>query len=839
MRALLLVHQGAPSTRMLVNLVRDRGFEPFVLSTAIPDDDGAFGALCAELGIAHRVSQGNELSADEVRRAARELTDGRFCLCVAEGLRTVMACANEELGARDVAPAAIARTLDKYRMRRTLVECGLSGIGTFRLDDPELRTRLDRGDRHIVKPRRGIGSLCTRAVTSLAEVTEQVAAFGRGPTRDDPLREYFHDNELIAETYFEGRELSWEMMRQAGRTVIAVEQERTAMEFTGHTVLERGYASPAITLSEDELAAARALTDRVLDELGLDTGPYHVELRIGPAGDCEIIEINPRGGGGFLVASVQLQLGRALGDDWISTLLDEPLPPPGARTCGTYCQNQWLVEDRQILGVRRNEEMTEPHAYAELFRIGARGRVDREEPGVRAMWRTELPDHAATVAALAAAEYVSLVYARGRSGAPLFLVLEPTNHLYQVIEAAARRGYDVIVFHTLPLPAAGPYAGGRDGIAEIHRVSSWNDIDACFAQVLAACGDAQVAGTYAGQEVTLELDARLQEHFGLPGKPAAIVRELLNKVTTRRRLADAGLTGLRVFEESEVEGWTEWPLPGRALYFKPVRGAASAFVRRCTTLADVRAAIDVWRAADKAALPVLGDHLTGEGGGFFLEQEARGELLSAEGYVYGGEYRLIGLLSRVVLAKDPAVEMGISYPFEHPRIAEIADVMSATHKALGVGYGLTHAELMVPDDGDIELVELNLRFAGADSLTTMNVAHGCRFEDELVALAVGEAPRFDRPLVGYTCLQELLAPVGANRLESVELPVSDLPFVKYLKAPGSDLVSTDQQIDWIVAFLVLAPTYREAFDRAQDIRRRTRINGVELGSDPNNVVYGH
>jgi biotin carboxylase len=653
------------------------------------------------------------------------------------------------------------------------------------------------------------------------------------------LRAYFEDNELIAETFFDGRELSLEMMRQDGRTVIAVEQERTVMEFTGRTVLERGYASPAITMSATELAAARALTDRVLDELGLDTGPYHVELRIGPAGHPEIIEINPRGGGGFLVESVRLQFDRSLGDDWISTLLREPLPVPGARTCGTYCQNQWLAEERQVLGVRKDESLPAPDGYAEAFQIGVRGRADREEPGVRAMWRTDLADHAATVAALVPTEYASIVYARGRSGAPLFIVLEPTNHLYQVIEAAARRGYDVVVFNTLPLPAAGPYERCRDGIAEIHRMSSWQDVDSCLARILAVCGDSPVAGTYAGQEITLEIDARLQEHFGLPGKDAATVRGLLDKVTTRRRLAQAGLTKLLTFTESEVDGWTQWPLPGEALYFKPVRGAASAFVRRCTTLAEVRAAIDIWRSADKAALPVLGDHLTSHGGGFFLEQEARGELLSAEGYVYGDEYHLIGLLSRAVLAKDPAVEMGITYPFDHPRRAEIADLMSSVHKALGVGYGLTHVELMVPADGDIELVELNLRFAGADALTTMNVAYGCRLEDELVALAVGAAPDFDRPTLGYACMHALLAPVGATRLESVELPVPDLPFVKHLKVPGSDLVSTDQQIDWVAVFVVFGETYAEAFGRAQDIRRRTRINGVELGLDPNNVVIGH
>ena len=71
----------------------------------------------------------------------------------------------------------------------------------------------------------GAASLCTRAVSSWPEAAEALAEFERGTDPADQWGEFFHDNELIAETFFEGRELSFEILRQGGRTVLAVEHE--------------------------------------------------------------------------------------------------------------------------------------------------------------------------------------------------------------------------------------------------------------------------------------------------------------------------------------------------------------------------------------------------------------------------------------------------------------------------------------------------------------------------------------------------------------------------------------------------------------------------------------
>ncbi|MGH3992988.1 MAG: hypothetical protein ACRDSN_11065, partial [Pseudonocardiaceae bacterium] len=220
------------------------------------------------------------------------------------------------------------------------------------------------------------------------------------------------------------------------------------------------------------------------------------------------------------------------------------------------------------------------------------------------------------------------------------------------------------------------------------------------------------------------------------------------------------------------------------------------------------------------------------------------------------------LCSRTVLARDVAVEMGATFPYEHPLHERIVAFVARVHDVLGVGHGPTHTEVIVAPDGEIELVELNLRFAGADVLAAMDAACGgledqaCdagaarlgrpgagvplgSVTDQLVALSTGAFPAFPARWDRFACLQYVLAPAGLRRLDSLELPSDvDLPFVKIIKPPGSELTSTDRQLDWIAGFVVCGATHAEALARADDVRRRTLVNGVPLGDDPNNIVIG-
>lgn len=423
----------------------------------------------------------------------------------------------------------------------------------------------------------------------------------------------------------------------------------------------------------------------------------------------------------------------------------------------------------------------------------------------------------------------------------LFLVLEPNNHMYMVIEAAHRRGLTVVVCHGQPVSPPAPFDQVLPCISHYLPVESWKDERAAFEAIVAWCGPRPVRGTYAGYEITLRTEALLRQHHGLPGTRPERIDVLLNKARVREVLRQASLSRLRTLEDDEIRRLSEWPFPGRAAFLKPVNGSASIYVRRCTTLADVREHLAEWDGNVRQMRRCIADHLQG-GHGMVLEEEAVGELLSVEGYCHGGRYVPIGITDRSVLARDISIEMGTTFPCPHPRRDEILERVRAIHGVLGLEHGATHTEMIVPlPAGDIELVEVNLRFAGGDILVLVDRAFDIRFEDDLVSLAVGDGPLTEIPArpVRYACEVDVLVPAHVRRFESLEIPGDDVFFKKVYVKPGTTLKSTNFQSDQIAEFAFTADSYAGALARANVLRADLVVNGARIGDDPNNVVVNY
>lgn len=519
MRALLLVRRGAPLTRSLVHTLRQQGFEPFVLSSLPADGGIAFREMCARIEVECAVSADVALSLEEVTKVAGEIEDCAFCLTMADSQRPLMAEANQLLGAPDVTPAALQGALDKYLMRTTLGGLGLSRLQSLRVDDPELRTRLAAGETFVVKPRRGVASLCVGLVRTWDGVEELRTAFEEGPGERDMMAEYFAGNELIAESFFDGRELSLEIVRQDGHDRLVVDHEKTVLEFGAGTVLERGLASPVAGLTDAELATARELADAVLDALGLTDGCYHVELRVNGEGVAEIVEINPRVGGGLIWNSIRAQYDRSITEDWIAVLARREVPAPIERRCGTYMQLAYPGEQRQILGVDHDTSMPEPAVYEETASPGDTPIAHREFFGAGMLWTTSLATHREEVAALAPREYCTFRYVPGLSGRPVLLVLEPDYPT--LVAAVATEGVDVVVCHQDPVAPSPEYRAIRDGLALLVRVPAWSATEACVALARQACEGARVQDILAPHAVTREVEAQLRADAGLVTTPVS------------------------------------------------------------------------------------------------------------------------------------------------------------------------------------------------------------------------------------------------------------------------------------------------------------------------------
>lgn len=500
MRALLLVRRGAPLTAALVDVIRNKGFEPVVLSSLPADGGTKFRAMCADLDVRCVVSAGVAVTAEEAMTTLREIEDCAFAITMADSQRTLMAEANGVLGAHDVTPAALRHALDKHLMRTRLFELGLSRLRPLRVADPELRRRIEAGEQYVVKPRRGVASLCVGVVRRWADVQALQAVYARGPGEGDMMAEYFTDNELIAETFYDGREVSFEVIRQNGQDRISIDHEKTLLDFADGTVLERGLASPVVGITEDELEAARGVADEAMDALGLNNGCYHVELRIDPTGRPELIEINPRVGGGLLWDSIRLQYERSLIDDWIDVLSGTPVKPLMPRNCGTYMQLAYPTPGKQVLGIDRNPGLPEPEVYDESVKPGTVALANREFFGADALWTTELATHRDEVARLVGEEYCLFSYARGLTGKPVLLALAPDTDMWNAI-AAAPDDVDVVVCHQEPIEATAEYRAVRDRIGKLVAVKSW-DAPETIETVIESCGDEPISDILATRRLT-------------------------------------------------------------------------------------------------------------------------------------------------------------------------------------------------------------------------------------------------------------------------------------------------------------------------------------------------
>jgi hypothetical protein len=202
-----------------------------------------------------------------------------------------------------------------------------------------------------------------------------------------------------------------------------------------------------------------------------------------------------------------------------------------------------------------------------------------------------------------------------------------------------------------------------------------------------------------------------------------------------------------------------------------------------------------------------------------------------------GEVRFVGLTGRYVLANDPVVEQGLFFPYHHPRLAEIVAKSEALHKSLGIFHGPTHLEVMVAEDGSIELIDFNARFAGFASAVSFGEAFRMRFETVLTDVACGIEPDLD--FLGgdsrFVAEMVVLPPPGTTELHDVVFPPGSI-VPRLMKSLGQQLTGRADQLDAVGMFIIAGDTASEAHRKALEARRSTVVNGKRLDDNPNNVV---
>jgi biotin carboxylase len=395
----------------MVLFARERGLAPVAISSAANDGGTEWFAMCDRLGVPAAMSSARAIRMEEIDALlAREQGDYAFAFAIWDGQRSLMAHLNRRLGANDLPPEIIDAVQDKYLFRQTLVRNGLSALRVMPATSPEACALVASGTPLIVKPRRGLGSLMTGRVDSPAALDRLNRLFEEGVPEEDLFSEFTRGNELIAETFFEGTEFSFEILRNRGRTAFWAVHEKTRMEYSDATVLERGFTAPCVTIGQQDAEVGYAIADRALGLLGLDTGSFHVEMLRNGQGEWEFIEINTRQGGALITDSVHAQYGRHLMGDWMDLLLGRELQPSAGPSCGVYVQCGFAFGDRRIARILRSPDMQEPDLVRTLVKVGMTATSKREDIATLCLWKTERARHAEQVGRLAVADYFTLEY---------------------------------------------------------------------------------------------------------------------------------------------------------------------------------------------------------------------------------------------------------------------------------------------------------------------------------------------------------------------------------------------------------------------------------------------
>ncbi|UXU85561.1 ATP-grasp domain-containing protein [Burkholderia sp. S-53] len=215
-------------------------------------------------------------------------SDADAVLCFHDEYQLLASRIARELGLPQMDPDVAARCIDKSRTRTILRDAGLDTT-RFRVvrSSQDVREFSESvGCPFIVKPLAASGSLNIRKVSDAQACT-------------------LDDGEVaIAEEFLNGPEFSVETLSEQGvHRVLAVTEKFKDSE----SFVETGHLIPA-RLSKHDRDAIETFVPKVLDALGIVSGPAHTEIILTSRG-AVVVEAHTRAGGDGIVTLVEMATG--------------------------------------------------------------------------------------------------------------------------------------------------------------------------------------------------------------------------------------------------------------------------------------------------------------------------------------------------------------------------------------------------------------------------------------------------------------------------------------------------------------------------------------------------
>jgi biotin carboxylase len=270
--------------------------------------------------------------------------------------------------------------------------------------------------------------------------------------------------------------------------------------------------------------------------------------------------------------------------------------------------------------------------------------------------------------------------------------------------------------------------------------------------ILAKFTDVPIAGVISTDDYPgAALAAAVAERLGLPGPRPAV--SLICQHKYLARLAQAKLVPHAVPPFALIDTAQHPVLPdGLALPFfvKPVKSYFSIGAEAIASAAELDALLSHWAGLDQFFTPFerMLQHYAGASTGtqrFIAEGLLKGQQVTVEGYVFGGNATILGVVDSIMFPGTLAFSR-FDYPSHLPadvqaRMGEIAKILM---QGIGFDDGMFNIEMMYDAEANlISIIEINPRMASQFADLYQKV-DGTNSFAVLLDIAQGRTPRFTR-----------------------------------------------------------------------------------------------
>jgi len=290
----------------------------------------------------------------------------------------------------------------------------------------------------------------------------------------------------------------------------------------------------------------------------------------------------------------------------------------------------------------------------------------------------------------------------------------------------------------------------------IGKASFDGDVAACplveIDRILAKIDGVEIAAVISTDDYPgSALAAALAERLRLPGPDPEVVlvsqHKYLSRVAQAELVPDAvpPFALIDVVDDAVLPDGLSFPL-----FVKPVKSFFSIGAEKVASIAELAAALPRWARLDQFFLPLerMLERYAGTGIGtkrLIAEGLLKGEQVTVEGYVHGGEVGIMGVVDSIMFPGTLAFSR-FDYPSSLPESvqARMAEIATTLMRGLGFDNGLFNIEMMYDADADrISIIEINPRMASqfADLYEKVD---GTSSYAVLLAIAQGDAPAFTR-----------------------------------------------------------------------------------------------